>query len=133
MRGIIRNIIINFISLFIVAQTIKGIDYSQKILVLFWASFYLSLFNLVIKPLLNLLLMPINLITLGAFKWIINVIVLFLVTFFVAEFRIVPSSFPGLSLGGIVIPAFTLSFFWTLILISFIIEALALIFSWLLK
>lgn len=133
MKSFIKSVLINFISLFFISQTVGGINYSQKALVLFWASLYLSVFNLIIKPLLNLLLMPINLITLGAFRWIVNVIVLFLVTFFVSDFRIVGVSFPGLTFSGFVIPPVNLSFFWSLILLSFAIEAIYSIFSWLIK
>jgi len=93
----------------------------------------LSIFNLLIKPLLNLLLLPVNLLTLGAFRWVVNVVTLFLVTLFVPGFRITNFSFVGLSFSGFVIPAFNLSFFWSLILVSFLIEILFGFINWIFK
>ena len=133
MKSFLRGIVVNIITLFSITQTIGGIDYSGKFLVIVWASVYLSIFNLIIKPLLNLLLMPINLLTLGASRWIINVFVLFLVTLFLSEFKIVGISFPGFSFAGFIIPKINLTFFWSLILISFIIEAFSSFVSWVLK
>lgn len=133
MKSFVRGILVNFLALFFISQTIGGIVYSQQIIILFWASLYLSIFNLIIKPLLNLLLMPINLLTLGAFRWVINVIVLFLVTLFVNDFQIVAINFSGTSFGGFVIPSISLTFFWSLILISFIVETVSSIINWFLK
>lgn len=133
MKSILRNIFINLISLFVVSKTLGGITFSDNLSVLFWAALCLSLFNLIVKPILNLLLMPINLLTLGAFRWVINVIVLYLVTLFVPGFSIGGIAFPGLAVSGFIIPAINLSFFWSLILLSFVIEIATGFFAWLLK
>lgn len=133
MKSILRSIFINLASMFIIAKTLGGIAFSDKIAVLFWAALCLSVFNIIVKPVLNLLLMPINLLTLGAFRWVINVIVLFLVTIFVPGFVIGGIVFPGLAVSGFIIPAINLSFFWSLILLSFVIEIMTGFISWILK
>lgn len=133
MKSLLRNIFINFLCLFSVSEFTKSINYSHDYVILFSAAFYLTVFNLLIKPLLNLLLLPINLITLGAFRWIINVLVLLLVTLFVPGFKITGFAFPGLSLSGFVIPPISLSFIWSMVLVSFLIELSSSIINWIFK
>lgn len=133
MRGFLKTILVNLFTFFFISKFIGGIDFSEKISVLLLASFCLALFNLIIRPILNLLLMPINLLTLGAFRWVINLAVLYLVTLFVPEFRIVGFTFPGFSFSGFIIPEIRFSFFWSLILISFLIEIISGFISWLFK
>lgn len=133
MKSFLRGILTNFFSLFLVAKLLACLDFSENIIVLLLASLYLSVFNLVVKPVLNLLLMPINLLTLGASRWIINVVVLFLVTLFVHNFRIVAFTFPGLNISSLSLPAVHFSFFWALIIVSFILELLTSVINWVLK
>jgi putative membrane protein len=90
--------------------------------ILILASLLLAIVDLVVKPILNLVLLPLNLITLGAFRWIINVIVIYLVTLLIPEFKVKPFIFPGLQLYGFVIPLLHFNLFWTYILISFILS-----------
>ncbi len=130
MRSFIRNISVNFFSIFLVSRITSAISYSENLVILFWAALSLTLLNLIVKPVLNLLLTPINLITLGAFRWVVNVLVLFIVPILISEFKITGFTFEGLSFAGFVIPQISLSFFWALVLVSFLIEIVAAGVSW---
>jgi len=132
MRNFLRNIFINFLTLLLIAKLTGAIDFSENYLVLIWAAFFLTLLNLLVKPILNLLLMPINLLTLGAFRWVINAIVLLLVTLIVKDFVINGFVFPGFSLGGFIVPKVPFSFILALILVSFLIEIANAVINWLL-
>jgi len=132
-KSFLRNIFINFLTLVLISILTKAINYSDNYLVLIWAAFFLTLLNLLVKPILNLLLMPINLLTLGAFRWVINAIVILLVTIIVTDFRIHGFTFPGFSFSGFIVPKIVFPFFWTLILISFLIEFLGQAINWLLS
>lgn len=133
MKKFLRTIIVNFFSLFLISKFIGGINYSDNLLVLFWAAFFLSVLNLLVKPILNILMTPINFLSLGAFRWVINIIILFLVTIFVPEFKIVGFTFPGFSFAGFSVPAIRLAFFWSLFLISFMLELIPGVITWLVK
>lgn len=133
MKDFLKTILINFLSLLLISKLTGAAVYKNSYLILFWASLSLSILNLLVKPLLNLILMPINLLTLGSFRWVINVIVLFLVTLIVPEFKVLSYSFPGLSIAGFVIPPINFSFFWALFLVSFLLEIFPSIIYWLLK
>lgn len=132
MRTFLRNIFINFLTLLLIAKLTGAIDFSENYFVLIWSAFFLTLLNLLVKPILNLLLMPINLLTLGAFRWVINAIVVLLVTIIITSFKIKSFIFPGFSLAGFIVPKVTFPFFWALILVSFLIEIINAGINWLL-
>lgn len=133
MKSFARNIFINFFCLFLISKLTEAIFFSNNFLTLLWAAVCLTIFNLLIKPLLNLLLMPINLLTLGAFRWVVNVLVLYLVTLFVRGFKISGFVFRGITLAGFVIPQIPFTFFWSLILVSFLIEIFNFFLNWIFK
>lgn len=68
------------------------------------------LFSLV-KPILSLLFLPINFVTLGLFSGLLNVALLWLATYLVPGFIIEPMAVFGINLTQ----------FWTLVVVSFMI------------
>ena len=63
------------------------------------AGLVLAVLNIFVRPVLKLLFLPINIITLGVFSWIINVFILWLATRIVPGFQIEPTIFLGFRLG----------------------------------
>lgn len=133
MKSFLRHIFINFFCLFLIAKLIGAVYFSDNSIILLYAAICLTVFNLLIKPVLNLLLMPINMLTLGGFRWVVNVAVLFLVTLFVGGFKITMFTFPGFSAGGFIVPAIHFSSFWSLVLVSFLIEIIESLLGWIFK
>ncbi len=131
MKAFSRQILINLLAFILIAKITGAVVFGENYVILSWAAFFLSVLNLLVKPILNLLLTPINLLTLGAFRWVVNVLVLFFVTILVSEFRVVGFTFPGYSLAGFVIPQIHLTFFWALILVSFLLELFSAGLNWL--
>lgn len=133
MKNFARNIFINFFCFFLISKLTEAISFSNNFLTLFWAAVCLTVFNLLIKPILNLLLMPINLLTLGAFRWVVNVLVLYLVTILINGFKISGFVSKGVAFAGFVIPQIHFTFFWSLILVSFLIETGGYLLNWIFK
>lgn len=104
-RLLLRSIAINLLCIFITAQVLSGvISYVGGYKTLLLAAAVISLVNLLIRPIINLLLLPINLVTLGMFRWLSNLLTLYLVTWTVPNLQIHPFVFPGLQLKYIIIP-----------------------------
>jgi uncharacterized membrane protein YvlD (DUF360 family) len=89
--------------------------------------------TLLVKPIINILLIPLNLITFGFFKWISSAVALYLVTLLVPGFKILYFSFSGLSSKWLDIPAFSISGFLSYVAFSFILSFLTSIIYWLIK
>lgn len=133
MKHLLKLVFVNFLTLLFISKICSSIYFFDNFLVLFWAAVTLTLLNLLVKPVLNILLMPINFLTLGGFRWIINFIVLFLVTLIVPEFKISAFVINGFSFAGFSVPTINLSFLLALFLVSFLIEMFSGIIFWLFK
>lgn len=127
----LRLFLINSVSIWLIAQIAAGITLSGGRQTLMTAGLVLTLVNLAVKPLINLLLLPINLVTLGTFRWLVNVFVLWLVTLIVPQFQINAFSFTGFSWQGFIIPSLMLGKFWAFVLISFLISLVTSFLLWL--
>lgn len=125
MKRIIRNILVNCFCFWLISSIIPAIDYSRNFVVLFYASLTLSLVNFLVKPLLNILFLPLNLITLGTFRWVTNIIVLYLVTVLIPEFSITPFHFAGYSSAGFILPPLYFNLFFTYLLIAFLFSVIS--------
>lgn len=133
MKSILRSLFVNALVLYLAARIFPGIAYNGQFKTLILAALALTLLNLIIRPVIKLLLLPINLITLNLFGWIVNVIMLFLVTVVVKGYQVVPFHFLGYSNAGFIIPAMDISLLVSYILASIVISALVSLLIWLLK
>ena len=93
----------------------------------------MTLLNATVKPVANLLLLPINLLTLGVFRWVINVFIFWLVPAFVKEVAITPFAFAGYSAGGFTAPAMNLSIFWTAAAAAFLLSLVTSVMEWIMN
>ena len=86
-----RKFIINFFAnscAFYVAQTFLGILICDNYTILLAGAFVLALVNMIIRPVLMLISLPVNIITFGIFILIINTWMVMLADYFVAGFYI---------------------------------------------
>lgn len=131
MKSLLRGVILNTAVIFFAALILPGLSYSDDLQVLVLAAAALGLVNLVVRPLVKLVMLPINLVTLGLFSWLINVLMLYLVTKLIPGFEVSAFEFSGLTYQGLVIPAISLSLFWSYVVASFTIGLLTSILGWL--
>lgn len=80
--GLILSLLLNALALIITAYLVPGfiVESPQTAIV---AAIVLGLLNTFIKPLLLLLTLPLNLLTLGLFTFVINAVVLIIATYIV--------------------------------------------------
>ncbi len=69
----------------------------------------------------------------GAFRWLVNVASLYLVTLIVPQFQITSFVFPGLSYQGFVIPSFNLNVFIVFVIVAFLISLISSLLYWLFR
>jgi putative membrane protein len=103
MRKLLRTLTLNTVILYITSRIVSGIGF-EDIKSLFLASIVLSVINFLVKPLIDLLLLPVNILTLGALGWVANVISLYLVSILVSGFSISSFIFQGFAYKGFIIP-----------------------------
>jgi len=133
MRGILKIFGINIIVLYLVTQWFSGLSIANGWQGLIVAGVGLTLVNLLARPIINLLLLPINLITFGFFKWVSAAFTLYLTTLVVPGFAIAGFYFAGLSTQWIDIPVVDLSGLLSYIAFSFVLSVFTSLIHWLVK
>ncbi|MGH7774740.1 MAG: phage holin family protein [Candidatus Binatia bacterium] len=99
--GFLVTLVLNALALLLVAHLIQGIRVSGFVAALI-AAFVLGLLNALIKPILILLTLPLNVLTLGLFTFVINAFILWLAAALVPGFAI-DRFFPTAILAAIVL------------------------------
>jgi len=131
-KKILRHFIVNTFILYIVSQIASGLYFEKGIETVIIAGAGLTLASLLAKPIINLLLLPINLITFNLFKWVSSAIALYLVTLVVDGFKITGFVFAGLTSQWLDIPSINLGGFLAYVAFSFIFSLFASFIYWLL-
>ena len=133
MRSLLKGFIITTGSLYLVSQAVRGLVFEEGNYTLLLAGFALMLATLIVKPILNILLLPLNLITLGLFKWVTYAITFYLVTLVVPGFRLTQFAFAGYNSYWFDLPAITFSGILAFIAFSFLISFVTSVLHWIFK
>lgn len=131
MKGSIRSFVFNLFALQLAVELIPGVSYQGGFSTLALAAITLAIFNLLVKPVINLLLLPINLLTLGMFRWVVNVIILYLLTTVISNFSLRGFLFPGFSYQNFSFAPVFISSFWNTVLTSFFLSFVLSLLYWL--
>ncbi len=133
MKSLLRNIFINYLIIFLATIIYPGFLVTSEFKTLLTAAVIWLLLNKIVKPIIKLLLLPINLITLNLFSWLISFVTLFLLQVFADGVRITSYSFPGISSGGFSIPGFHLNIFLSYLVTSILLNTLHTSIVWLFR
>lgn len=133
MKGLLKNTIIDGFSLFLTAQTLSGVKVEGGFMTFVFGGLALSLMTSFLKPVLKIITLPINIVTFGTFSFVINIIVLYLLTVFIPQIKVSAFIFQGFSLYGFVIPKFFLNTFFAFVVVSFTLSVIISFFRWIIK
>lgn len=101
MSRLIFQIIAGILGIFLAVKFVPGVEFIGPIQYLLLAGFILGSINFFIKPILNLITLPLRILTLGLFSLVINMVIIWIVDII----------FPELIIRGII------PLFWTTIII----------------
>lgn len=93
----------------------------------------LSILFLILKPVLSIVTLPLNIITLGLFSFVINAIILYFLTIIVPSISIGAFKFNGFSFWGFVVPQFHVNTFFAFIMASILVSFIIGFLRWLTK
>lgn len=122
MRQIIVKVLSSALALAAAAYLIQGFTVTPT-----WQSYLLGsilylLTSSLIGPLIKLLLLPLNLLTLGLFRWVASVIVLYLFDLLYTGVNIHAYDFGGFRSSLLALPPGHVTLFWTLVLSSLVMS-----------
>ncbi len=133
MKSFIRNIFINSLSIFLLAQYVPALKVSGGLITVIAGGIALSLLFMLVKPVLNIISLPLNLVTMGLFSFLTNAIIFYLLTVFVPGISISAFLFNGASFAGFIIPKMYFNTLFAYILIALLQSLMVTFVSWLIK
>ena len=119
MKKILKYALYLAFALLIENEICHNLNFDPKILTLVKVSLILSLFEIILKPIVKILLLPITFLTLGLFRIVINTLGLYLAVYLI----------PSFSLNSFVLFNYQFNGFLAYLLTSFIISSLLYIFK----
>lgn len=133
MKAFLRHILINLLVIYLVSAVYPGFTILHDAKTLVTAAVIWLLLNKIVKPIIKLLLLPINLITLNLFAWAVSLITLFLLPLIVSGISIKPYDFPGINYQGFTIPSFHINLFISFVVASCFLNLFHSAIVWLIK
>lgn len=116
-KKLIRLYLINVFALWVVSSYIDGFHLSEGFKSLFVVGAGFTALHLIIKPIITMILGPINLLTLGLIGLIVDGALLYLLTIYFPQISITSWTFSGYNLQGIILPV-TYFNFWASTIVS---------------
>jgi putative membrane protein len=129
MKKLLRFILIFIFALVAENQVWGNLIFQNQIATLLKVAVVLSVFELLLKPVVKILLLPINILTLGLFRVVINTLGLYLATFLLADFNLQNIDFVSQIWQGFTLPPFHFANFFAYLVTSLTIGLIFNIFN----
>lgn len=133
MRYLLRNTAIYAFTLYILPHFISGLKLYGGIPTAIVGGIALTLMLMILKPVLNFISIPLNILSLGVFSTLTNVFILYLLTVFITNISITAFTYPGAHFAGFIIPSLHFNTFFAFVVCAGILSAISGILSWILK
>lgn len=133
MKSLIRNIAIYSFSLYLSTLILNGIRVTGGVTGYIFAGIVLYILFLILKPILSILSLPLNIITLGAFSFVVNAIILYLLTIFFTDVSVGAFLYKGFSFAGFIVPKFSVNTFFAFIFASLVLSVIISVLKWIIK
>lgn len=133
MKGLLRRFLISVMALVVASKLLPALLISGGLKGILTAGLAFMVADMILVPFIRILLLPLNLLTLGLFTWLSNVLALYFLVSFLPTFQLLPYEFAGANFGWVIIPPAHLSQFQVVIVASFLIGVIIHFVSWLCK
>lgn len=135
MKNIMRSIIFNIFSLFILSIAFSGVRINGGIISLLISGLILSILMMIIKPILSIVTFPLSIITFGLYSLVSNIvntmIIFYLLTMLTKQFTIVPFMLEQIRINALVTPRTQLNEVFAFAVVSSVYLIMKGVFSWL--
>lgn len=134
MKAIPRLFVVEFIGLYFANEIAQGLVFQDGLFSMILTSLALAVAMRLIKPIINVLLLPLTLATLGLFKFLTHAVTLYVVDLALNQFTVTNFNYPGLVSTYLDLP--TIQFgegFMAYIAFSLLISVITSLIHWIVK
>ena len=129
----LRSFILIAVALYLTTLIVPGFLIAPGLNHILLATLVLVFLNVFIKPIIRLLLLPVNLITLGAFRWLIGVIVLYLFAWLSPNTSIVGFNLHSMPFLGVILQSLNIGRFIATVITAATLSFIQTLLFWLVK
>lgn len=133
MKRLIKHYVIDTYTLYLVSLIASGLTFQDGVRTLLMAGLGLTAVTIFAKPIINLMLLPLNMVTYGLFRWVSSAVALYIVELIIKEFKIVEFTFTGFSNKWIDIPAMHFEGVAAYVAFAFMLSLFTSIIHWVFK
>ncbi len=131
MKSLLRSAIIDAAALAALPHLLSGVDVHGGVWVYLLSGIVLTIMAFTVKPILTLLTLPLNLITLGMFSFITNAVIFYILALLVPQVSIHAFEFSGFVFAGFVVPHIFFNTFFAYVVSAFVFSAIISAIKWL--
>lgn len=131
MKSVLRGIIIDTFSLFLLTRVVAGVELRGGLATFLVSGFIFYMLMKFIRPVLNLFSLPLNVLTFGLFAFVVNAFIFYLLTVFVPLIEVHAFTFHGFTIAGFVIPRIDFNTFFAYIVASIVFSSIISLIHWL--
>ena len=131
MKTILRNVLLYAFALYVTSLLLDGLVLQDGVRTLVIGGILLAIGFNIIKPILSVISLPFNLLSLGLFSILITAFILFLITLIYPPIEVKAFTFTGISFWGIEVHKFYVSYLLSYCLISVTIYLITKLINWL--
>lgn len=132
-KKLLRYTLLFSFSLATANQIWHNLYFQNNIKTIIYVSLILTIFELFLKPILKILLLPVNLLTLGTLRLVINTLGLYLAKFLLTDFKVYNIHVETFKWQGFLIPTQDYKSFWAHFVSSLTIGIIFYIFNIILR
>lgn len=118
MKQLLASIALNSLSIFLTSLLFSGLQVTGGITSFITAGLLLTLLIALLDPIVKIITLPFNIITLGLLSFLSTLAALFVLTFFYSSIKVYPFIFDGISFLGLTIKEMEFSLLLSFIVIS---------------
>lgn len=130
MKSILKHTTFNAIALYFTSIFITGVVITGNIITYIIAGLILTGLFKIFKPILNILSLPLNMVTLGLFSFFVNTILLYILTIILPSVRVIPFTYDGFNFAGFIVPVMHFGSFTSVIAAAIILSVIIAYFEW---
>lgn len=133
MKSLFRGVLVNALSLFFLTQLLSGVKVAGGFNTYLIGGLVLAFVYKIIKPILSIISLPLNILTLGASSFLINIALFYIATSLIPQISITPFTLNTFTFYGFVIPTIHLNSFFAYAAAAFVHSVIVSFISWLRK
>lgn len=133
MKSLLRTILLHTGALYLLPFLVPGVTMQGGFVTLIFGGILLTIIAFFVRPILNIITFPFNLVTFGIFSIFTNALLLYLLTIFVPGIIIKAFTYPATNIFGFSTPLLELGTFFAFLLTAAILAGIINLVQWLIN